>query len=446
MAAQETASTPVPATRVTKALAWGCAVAVTSLVTWWRLPATTRQTVWAEDGGVFLRDVLSNGHLRSIPLPYDGYLHVVPRILASIAHAAVPLDGYAVATSFLSCLVVALVSVGVFHLSRSLTGSVPVRLVLAAIPVLLPVGPQEVLGNAANLHWYLLWLAPWLLLYRPKSRLGSAAMFTVALATATSEIITGMFLPLAVWAAVKRRHFAAPAGLLLGVCLQVFTALTKPRFSGASPTDAADPWSVVLGFGLLPIGSIWHADSRTLASNIVMFGAWSLVIPALLLLGLLAYTLITGRSGLKIAAAGAFAASALCWTASVVLSGNTMFTYAMYTEADWATGFGYIRYAAAPAMFLLVLLPLALAAAQERGHIGRGTATAVAGMFVAFLLVSYFPATTVRQLGPEWAAGVGAARSACENDPNLTAAPASTAPAAWKFAQVQIPCQELRTR
>lgn len=276
-----------PVAKGLKALAWAGAVVVLTLIAWARLPEMTRRTVWAEDGGVFLRDVLSNGHLRSISLPYDGYLHVLPRVLASVAHAVVPLQGYAVAMSLMSCLVVALISVGVFHLSRCVSESVPVRLMIAAIPVLLPIGPEEVLGNAANLHWYLLWLAPWLLLHKPKSPVVGGTMFVVAFVTASSEIITGMFLPLAIWTAIRRRNFAAPAGLLLGIILQVLTTLNKPRFTGPSPSDVADGWSVFLGFGLLPIGSIWHPDSRTMASNIVTFGAWSLLVPALLVLGCL---------------------------------------------------------------------------------------------------------------------------------------------------------------
>lgn len=445
----EVDSVPVNSVAVTpvakglKALAWAGAVVVLTLLTWARLPAMTRRTVWAEDGGVFLRDVLSNGHLRSIALPYDGYLHVLPRVLASAAHAVVPLQGYAVAMSLMSCLVVALISVGVFHLSRCVSESVSVRLMIAAIPVLLPIGPEEVLGNAANLHWYLLWLAPWLLLHKPKSRLVGGTMFVVAFVTAASEIITGMFLPLAIWTAIRRRNFAAPAGLLLGIILQVLTTLSKPRFTGPAPSDVADGWSVFLGFGLLPIGSIWYPDSRTLASNIVTFGAWSLLVPALLVLGLLAYTVVAGRRDLKIAAAGAFVASWICWIASVVLSGNIMFTYARFAQADWA-GFGYMRYAAAPAMFLLLLLPLAAAAALERRRISRSASALVAGFFLAFLMASYFPATTFRQEGPVWAPGVDSARLACQSDPALPSAAAVAAPAIWKFAQVHIPCQDLR--
>ncbi|MBT2531669.1 hypothetical protein J7E83_05940 [Arthrobacter sp. ISL-48] len=442
---QETRTASPAVIKGTKVLLWAVAAVALGLLAWGRLPLLARRTVWAENGGVFLRDVLANGDLMSIPLSYDGYLHVIPRMLASLAHAVVPLQGYALAMSLLTCLAVGAISVAVVHLSRSVTEAVPVRLMIAAIPVLLPIGPHEVLGNAANLHWYLLWLMPWLLLYKPKSRAAAGGMFLAAFLTAASEIITGMFLPLAVWAAFRRRNFAAPAGLALGVVLQVLTTLTKPRFSGAAPSDAVDIPSVLLGFGLLPIGSIWHADSRTLASNIISFGGWALFIPCLLVVALLAYVLVAGGRGLKLTALGALGASVLCWVASVVLSGSTIFNYAHYTATDWATEFVYIRYAAAPAMFLLLLVPLAAAVALTRGHVNQRTAFAVAGMFVAFLLASYLPASTVRDAGPSWSAGVSEARAACEADPSLPTAAVLVAPVAWKFDQVQIPCSELRS-
>jgi hypothetical protein len=65
-------------------------------------------------------------------------------------------------------------------------------------------------------------------------------MFVVAFVTASSEIITGMFLPLAIWTAIRRRNFAAPAGLYLGIILQVLTTLNNHRFTGPSPSDVAD--------------------------------------------------------------------------------------------------------------------------------------------------------------------------------------------------------------
>lgn len=423
------------------------AFVVLTFVLWYRLPATTRGTVWAEDGGVFLRDVLAHGALQSIPLPYDGYLHIVPRTLASIAYMVVPLEGFALGMSLLSCCVVAGTAIAVFHLSQSLIQPVALRLMLAAIPVLLPVGPQEVLGNAANLHWYLLWLAPWLVLHKPQTGLGKGMIFVAALATAASEIVTGLFVPLAIWSLVRRRNIWGPLGLLLGVGLQVLATLSKPRFESMPTGAGVDLLSVFYGFFLLPIGSLWHADGRTLASNVVNFGPGALFLPTALVLGLLIYTLVTGRMALKVAAVAAFAAAVAAWSASVIVSGNPIFNYANFSKADWQTGFGYLRYAAAPAMFLLALVPLAAAAAAERFKIrAKLPLLGVAVAFIVFLLPAYLPADTTRETGPLWSPGISAAREACNADAQLQSAAAIVAPAAWKFAQVQISCDVLRSR
>lgn len=440
----DVASPPVR-TRILKSASLLGAACVLTFIAWGRLPTLTRETVWAEDGGVFLRDVLRAGHLQSIFLPYDGYLHVLPRLLASTSHALVPLEGYATAMSLLSCAVVAGISIAVFHFARVLTESASVRLMIAAIPILLPIGPNEVSGNAANLHWYLLWLAPWLMLKKPGNPASGFVVFMLSFLTAASEIISGMFLPLAVLVAWKQRNYAAPGGLLLGLILQIITTLVSPRFNGAAPhTGAVEPLSVVMGYILLPIGSIWHPDSRTLASGIVNFGAWIIVIPTLLFVGLLAFVLAKGTATLKFAAVTAIAASGLCWTASVVLSGNTMFNYSAYTESDWANSFAYIRYAAAPGMFLLLLVPLAIATAMQSGYVSRRSVPYFAGIFVVFLLISYFPTATTRQTGPAWAPGVEAARAACSTDSVMATAVVVVAPSTWKFAQVEIACRELR--
>jgi hypothetical protein len=207
-----------------------------------------------------------------------------------------------------------------------------------------------------------------------------------------------------------------------------------------------DPLSVMYGFFLLPVGSIWHADRRTLGSEIATFGGWALFIPVALMLAMVVYTVVAGRLALKLAALGALGAAIACWTASVVLSGNGMFGYADYVGIDWTSGFGYMRYAAAPAMFLLALVPLFVAAVAARHQVTAAMPLRVAAaVFAVVLLGSYFPADTTRRLGPSWPDGVAAARASCAADQALGSSAATVAPTVWKFAQVQIPCVLLKS-
>lgn len=415
-----------------------------TLLAWLRLPEVSRGTVWAEDAAVFLRDTISIGALESITEPYSGYLHVIPRVLSGLAFQLAPIDSYAYMMSLLSCVAVAAIAVSVFFLSRSVIPQLPLRLMLAMIPVFLPIGPLEVLGNAANLHWYLLWLVPWLLLLKPVHWYSKALLFVAALATATSEIITGLFVPLAIWTIIWRKNYWAASGLILGVGLQVLVTASKPRYEAAAPQgDAVEPLSVFYGFVLQAMGSLWETDERTVADSVVNFGGFAMIVPVILVVCLTAYIMVFGRLKWKVMAAYAFGAAAACWTAAIIVNAQPVFNYAAFTMDDWLGQFSFFRYAAAPSMFLLTLIPLSCAVAAERPRAGTWRpGYAAPALMLLFLLINYFPSTTTRQTGPEWAMGVEAARSACSADAALAKATVHAAPtdADW---HIDVPCRIL---
>jgi hypothetical protein len=418
---------------------------VLTLIAWSRLPETTRQTVWAEDGGVFLRDVIANGVWGTIVRPYDGYLHVIPRTLVGIAYKIAPIDSFAVSISFLSCAAVAIVCLAVFFLANPVFENPWLRAILAAIPILLPVAPVEVLGNAANLHWYLLWLAPWILVREPASVVGRAAFFFAALVTASSEVITGLFLPLALWMMWKRRNYWAPLGLIVGVCLQLLTTLFSPRPASLRVDNSVEPLSVIIGFFVQPIASLWRTDSRTLVANLLDFGGLAVLLPAAVLALLCVAIFTFGRTIWKVAATYAVGSAVACWAASVLVNAHPMFNYSQFHSQDWQDSFQYSRYAAAPGMFLLVLVPLAVASLfnrfQSEGLHGKRRQPAAAFLvFALVMLTNFFPAMTLREVGPEWLPGVANARAACGSDATLTDSTVTAAPARWKFAHVRVPC------
>ncbi len=72
----------------------------------------------------------------------------------------------------------------------------PFRLVLAAVPVVLPLAPVEISGNVANLHWYAMALVPWLFSYRARTWWGSGVVALLTLAATLTELQTVLFLPL----------------------------------------------------------------------------------------------------------------------------------------------------------------------------------------------------------------------------------------------------------
>lgn len=422
---------------------FGAVVALT-YIAWLRLPEVARGTVWAEDGEIFLRETVTIGPLMSIGEPYAGYLHTIPRLISGISYVTAPLESYAVLVSFLSCAVVAGISVAVFRLSAALVDSRAIRLMLAMIPVFVPVGPLEALGNIANLHWYLLWLVPWLLIHRPAGWAGRGLLFVVTLAAATTEIISGIFLPLALWQAFRRKNYWAPAGLVAGLFFQFLATATKPRYASMPQVDAIEPLSVFYGFGLQAVTSLWVTDPRSVASNIVNFGAFALIVPVLMMVGLLFYVLLFGSLEWKITAAYAFGAAAVCWTAAVVLNVSPEFDFANFTKDDWHSRFTFFRYAAAPSMFLLVLVPAAWAVAVERSGTAAGKVSLLPpALMLVFLLVNYFPELPIRQSGPVWDAAVAVAKEQCAADPGLQEAGIPLAPANYYAV---LPCDVIMAR
>jgi hypothetical protein len=121
---------------VAAALALAC-------VSFLRMPPTSRDVVWAEDGGVFLRDTMARKGPLDIFAPYDGYLHVVPRLAAKTVVRFFAVDDYALAMNFLSCILTAIVALLVFHCSKEVTSNLYARLGWASITVLVAPAPLE---------------------------------------------------------------------------------------------------------------------------------------------------------------------------------------------------------------------------------------------------------------------------------------------------------------
>lgn len=415
-----------------------------TFLTWFRLPEVSRGTLWAEDAALFLAETISVGFWQSIVEPYAGYLHTIPRIVSAIAYTVGPLEAHAMLVTLLSCMTVAAIATGSYFLSGQLFQHKSYRLMVALIPVLVPVGPLEVLGNAANLHWYLLWFCPWLLIFEPRTWPVRAVLIIATLAAATTEIIVGIFLPLAIWEIVKRKNYAAPAALVLGICLQIFATVANPRYAEFPRLDSMDPLSVIYGFLLQGVGSIWETDADIMALNVVTFGGFAVAIPVIVIFGLLAYIVAFGRAQWKVMALYALAAAASSWAAATVLNPSPELDFANFSTEDWLSKFTFFRYAAAPSMFLLALIPIACTVAEDKGVICPNKTKYFAPVLLAvFLSNSYLQATPARQTGPEWMTGVQTATVQCAVDPSLTEAVIPVTPASW---QVAVPCKLLPSK
>ena len=131
--------------------------------------------------------------------------------------------------SALSCAVVGLVGALVVVCSRDVVPWLPARVALGLATALLPALPIEVLGNAANVHWAFLWLAPWLLLAAPRSDREGIGFGVVGLVAALTEIQVAWFLPLALHRWSDRRRWWIRGGVLAGLAAEGVATLVAPR-------------------------------------------------------------------------------------------------------------------------------------------------------------------------------------------------------------------------
>ncbi|GEM_PF-1344468 len=193
-------------------------------------------TMFGEDGSLFLNDAWTSGLLHSLLRPYNGYVHVVPRLLAEIA-AVFPASWapgvMSIEAGLIGCalaLVVYLASAG--HLRHPLA-----RLVISVPAALVPTahgllggesGPVD--NNIATLQFPALYATFWVLLWLPARRWGRAAAVAVALGTTLSSILPVIFLPLAVARLLVRRDRASltlVGAFCTGILVQLLGILTN---------------------------------------------------------------------------------------------------------------------------------------------------------------------------------------------------------------------------
>ncbi|WP_155845065.1 hypothetical protein [Arthrobacter sp. 135MFCol5.1] len=410
------------------------AVLGASLIAFARLSPTAQGTIWAEDGAVFLQDALARPGILGVFAPYQGYLHVVPRFAAAFVVRLFPVDAYAVAISLLSSLITGLVALMVFHCASAISTRLVPRLAWASITIMVAPAALETQGNFANLHWYLLWLAPWLLIKQARNKPEGILLFAAAALSSLTEILTLMFVPIFLYRFRDQWLWPARAGLLLGIACQVFTTVSYPR---SAPFEPANILSVVVGWFLNSSSAVVFGTSNQIALITLNFGAVPIVLAALPFFAAFLFLLFRGTAAHRGVAVVAVVASVGVWAAAVLFNFSKEFNYAEFTAAQWHE-FLLGRYSVVPSMFLLVLFPL-LAVALERTS--AKAATSVLTVFALLQCLYFFPSFSFRQDGPVWAVGVADARAACAANQAMVAHVVATAPGNWK---VDVPCAILR--
>ena len=385
-----------------------------SAITWRRLPPTTRDTLWAEDATYFLSDQERYGLLHAIARPYAGYLHAVPRLLAALAVHVTDLEGLGRTVTALSCVTAGLVAAAIVLLSRPVVHSPVVRVLLGLSLALLPVAPVETAGNLANLHSYLLVLAPFLFLWTPRNRIGAALGAVVAALIAFTEIQTAYFLPLLLVDRRDRRRWPMAAAALAGVAAQVVTTLSEPRPRAPYPVSAAQ-----VGFGYLtiPLPEAFSSRTALVASLSSHHRPAYVALAVLALAAVLVLTVVRCRGRQRVLALTLLYGSVVTWSAALLLNPRPRFTFLSWTALDYAE-LSLSRYATVSAL-LLVLALLVLADRLWQGRLTK----VLAGVVVIGLCagwVSGSPVRPLRESGPPVPPQVAALVARCRGATDAT--------------------------
>ena len=199
------------------------------------VPATT--TVWAEDGLIYYAQAMRLSFWRTLAITHNGYAQLFPRLAVQVARLF-PVADASTVFALMGALSVAGVACFVFHVAKGHIVLLPVRGLLAAAVVLLPVANTEMLDNLVNVPWWLFFAAFWALLWRPRSLSGRVGAALVCFLAAASQPLAGLFLPLAAARAVSLREpqeQAGGMGLLLGLAYQAAVVLAVGTHSLISP-------------------------------------------------------------------------------------------------------------------------------------------------------------------------------------------------------------------
>jgi hypothetical protein len=414
-----------PAT-VRRLLPW-VLFAVGSVITALRTTPYSAGVMWAEDAAIFFAGALSVPQgVSSIVMPYAGYLHVVPRILAAL-FAPLPTEVTPFAYTYASAIVTAALAVFVYAAARRHFRAPVVPLLAWLQFVTLTIGYNEVANNLANLHWYLDVAAFWAVFTRFESRglrVVSAVVVSGAVLSDPSAIVLVLVVAARVivfgWRSERLTAVVAGvAGLAQGIAIVVAPMLGNLRFP--SPTHPTP-------FELLDYAGVRMVLASILgASTVDGFGdlrlpvaTWVMLVVAVLALVTVAVASVRLRW---------FALAAVTWS-SVVFAASWYTTWgADATPVAFAS-----RYDVMPILVFSVLWFAALDLLLERVRAVRRPAIAAAAISAAAVAVAlYAPVVDgvlwdVRGTAPQFGDAVEDTVEVCETLPDAEAVGVAIAP------------------
>lgn len=213
-------------------------------------------TIWAEDGPIFLTQA---GSLRSLTTTYNGYVQLVPRVLALFAWH-LPVSAWAGALAIGGALIVASLAVSLWWFAVDLIPSRTLRAILVLSVCLLPVLVSETLANGVNTVWTLVFVCFWALAFHPRSVRSAIPTALLCAVSALSTIAVAVYLPLAAWMWWQRRtdRWARLVPVVFGVAVLVQAGFAVT--SSQPPRRASHVGDLLPTYGIRVFGSALYGE------------------------------------------------------------------------------------------------------------------------------------------------------------------------------------------
>jgi hypothetical protein len=369
--------------------------------------------IWGEDGVIFLQDALRGGVLTPVFTPYAGYLHLLPRLCAELL-SYLPISWWAAGLAVAAALVRAAMAIGVYAATNGHLRSPVLRFVLAAAVIVLPAGNNEALDTLANLHWFTLFAAFWLLLWRPTNRWQSAVAALGSLLYVLTSPIGVLLSPLAAARlTLPRRRDRVPAiAFFVGLAADLVPIFTASRPHSPFDLPAAAAAAAARGPLVTFTGSELAARFYPRVAGVDQHDhlyAWPAALAAVAVLALAAIAIVRGSTSRRLLTI----ASLLLGSAIIVLSLHSNWTSLLRIDQAGVV-LAVQRYSAGPCLFFLTAIVLGLAERPRPPWRYVAVAARVAVAAVIATGVAYQWSSDAALLkGITWSQAMAAARREC---------------------------------
>jgi len=388
-------------------------VVLTAVVTWMRVPGDHRDRVWAEDANIFLAQALDQGGWSVLFEGYAGYQHFVPRLVLALLLPVLDLPYYAVLVFAICSVLTGLTAGAVYWLSREIVPWAPARVALALSTAFIPLATQETIGNLADIHTYAMWLAPWILLYRPRTWTSSVLWAVVAWLVVATEIQAVFFLPLILFRLRSKKSWPVFGAFLAGSALQVATAVTVERATSNGPLSIP---STVMGWMINSVMPLVTADPDTIRAWVLESGVLAAVLILVPIVVAAVFVLVRGNGSQRIITVALLLGSAAIYTGSAWANSSVWFMYAEEGLENIGTLVVNIRYGVASGLMLVAVLPIAASVMRERwprARAARWGAWVVCAVTIGALMNGSTMTMSIRDWVDRWSPAARAAAVVC---------------------------------